>query len=375
MTRTILILCALLLGETHAAELHVGPGQQHETLPSAVLASQAGDTIVVHPGEYPLTAVRVKVPLTIRGIGMPVFSAEGMNLNNTIAVPRAIIEIHEHADGTMLYGLRMIKAHNGGSNAAGVRIISADRVKIIKCEFEQCDNGIFCSGEADEVDDLMILRCKLRNNGTAATSHPIYLSEGKSVIIAGNEITTALQGQLIKLRTEDAFIYDNDFSDSKNRSWDFVQSASTESETAEYVVMRNRVRQRFAHWDSMTGQYVFRRDGSVIANTHMAQLNVDGAHLEIKNRVHLFYMENTHVGWSPTPMFTLGAPDARLTFAANHFVRPENVERQQGRVQTLLEVTRGELGDRLRAWENRFSIDPLTGRPFVQDWNQFTEEP
>ena len=61
-----LVLLTWIGSSALAADLHVGPGQAHATLQSAVDAAVAGDRVVVHPGRY-TEQVTVTSALTLTG--------------------------------------------------------------------------------------------------------------------------------------------------------------------------------------------------------------------------------------------------------------------------------------------------------------------
>ncbi len=70
------IMCFLCVCQIHAAILKAGQGADFLSLPEAIAASKAGDTIRVHPGTYVGQWVLDK-PIVFAGIGKPVLRGSG----------------------------------------------------------------------------------------------------------------------------------------------------------------------------------------------------------------------------------------------------------------------------------------------------------
>lgn len=78
-----------LLGPLLAGSvLVVAPGGPYQSIPDAMTAAQAGDTIEVHAGTYPGNLV-VDRPVTLRGVNTPVLDGGGKGTVVTLAAPGA----------------------------------------------------------------------------------------------------------------------------------------------------------------------------------------------------------------------------------------------------------------------------------------------
>src|SRR6478752_6918294 len=56
--------------------LHVGPAQKYQSIRDAVLASVAGDSIIVEPGWYKEKNIIISKPVTLIGVQFPVLDGE-----------------------------------------------------------------------------------------------------------------------------------------------------------------------------------------------------------------------------------------------------------------------------------------------------------
>lgn len=68
----IVLIWTALASVLWAKELEVSPTGDYRTIESAIAASGSGDTIVLHPGVYPESGLKVTHSLTLRGEGNPV---------------------------------------------------------------------------------------------------------------------------------------------------------------------------------------------------------------------------------------------------------------------------------------------------------------
>lgn len=338
-----------------AAELHVGAEQQYTSLAAGVSAALAGDTIYVHAGEYN-EAVRIRIPLTIKAVGIAYVHATGINLSGDATTPRAILELYEGATGTLIEGLSLAHAANGSTNSAGIRLIGTRSVTIRNCNISDCDNGLFTSQAS--CTDLLLEDSRFEMNGRSATSHNVYLSEGQRATIRNCVFDGTIGGQNVKSRIRYLLISGCTLRDSKNREFDGVESDST-TEPGGYVIVEGcRIIKRWCV-EQPDGTYSYFADPAKRpANNHVIQWGDDRSFSSI-NTGTLYLLNNVIVTPFPQPVVSLTSL-TKVVAEGNTILRPQNTT-GQGNTQRFI-----RLGDEQKA---RGSLNRLS--PTFVDWAEY----
>lgn len=243
-------LVAMMASAASAAELAVGPGQAHATIPEALAKAQPGDTILVHrlDGNKPYEAVAVMVRkdrITIKaaGPGPVTLSGKGFDYSGAGPVPRAIFQFDPQASGCTLEGFELTGAHNDSHNGAGVRINQADGVTVRNCEIHGCDMGIMSNGDGAQAGaDQRIEGCLIHSNGSTkepGQNHNLYLG-GNSVTLTACEVHSSLTGHNVKSRAHLTRVLYCYVHDSANREFDLVDAkGDTTSAGSDAVLLGN----------------------------------------------------------------------------------------------------------------------------------------
>ncbi|MBP7948525.1 MAG: nitrous oxide reductase family maturation protein NosD [Verrucomicrobiales bacterium] len=216
-----LLLCGMASG-LPAAEWHVGEGQQHASLNSAVAAAAAGDTIFVHGGRHAEGNLRVTKPLHLIGQDWPVLDGGGGSEVLTLA-----------ASGASVRGFVLTNTGRSSiADRAGVRIDSASGVTIENNRFTDCHFAVFLARSRD----CQVLRNRIesirgleQNSGNgihlwncegihvqdnAITGHRdgIYLEFASRSTVEGNNVVGNLRYGLHFMYSHDSSYHRNRFS-------------------------------------------------------------------------------------------------------------------------------------------------------------------
>jgi len=174
------------------AELHVGSGQTHATITSAIAAAAAGDTITVHGGRYTEEALRITKPLTLSGLDDPVLN--GASKKEIILISASDVTVR----GFML--------RDGGRSStkefAGIRIDSASRVTVADNKLLNCDYGIYLA----KAHQCEVLRNTIegRPDQELNTGNGVHLWSCDGIHVAGNHITGHRDGIYLEFSSESA---------------------------------------------------------------------------------------------------------------------------------------------------------------------------
>jgi hypothetical protein len=234
-------LAFLLAVTLQAATYTVGAGQQFPTINALPAKLLAGDIVEVQAGKYidvkawPIAGA-VDNPVIVRcvGPGECLFDAGAANLAFT---PRAIFEV---ANGAyhFLGPFYFRNAHNGGLNAAAIRVVSgsieADGFKI-----RNCDNGVFSSATATSVT-IRNFDIAWSGRGSGA-GHSIYAAGAKLVVEDGRFYRT-IGGIHVKTRARDAFILRNAILDAVDGEVQCTSGPQTIAPGADCMVEGNTIR-------------------------------------------------------------------------------------------------------------------------------------
>ncbi|MBX7210901.1 MAG: nitrous oxide reductase family maturation protein NosD [Verrucomicrobiaceae bacterium] len=181
----------MTLGAT-GAEVHVGAGQAHPTITSALAAAAAGDTITVHGGIYAEDTLRITKPLTLAGLEGAVL--DGKSRNEIILVSASDVTV------------RGFTLRDGGRSStkefAGIRVESAARVTLADNNLANCDYGIYLAKAA---------RCEVLRNTIEGrpgqelnSGNGIHLWSCEGIHIAGNHIAGHRDGIYLEFASESA---------------------------------------------------------------------------------------------------------------------------------------------------------------------------
>src|SRR4051812_32218996 len=157
--------------------LKVGPAQKYRSIRDAVLASAAGDTILVEPGIYKEKNIIINKPITLRGLGFPVL--DGEHQYEILSLKSNHITVN---------GFKII--HSGVSSMddiAGIKIYNAREVTVSNNILEDDFFGIYVQAGA---------KCRIENNDIKAfakseqqSGNGIHCWKSDSMQIRNNHIT------------------------------------------------------------------------------------------------------------------------------------------------------------------------------------------
>ena len=241
MLRKILILALACLGwnsTSGAAPYQIGPTRSLQSV-SALPQLHPGDVVEIDSGTYKevmrwTSSGTAAQPIVIRGVGAPVFDADGLRVDGVLPRPRAVFQIE--GDFVTVENIEFRNARNG-DNGAGIRITSANNVTVRGCRITQCDMGIMC----DHNRNLIIEACEIAFNGTPlynGYSHNLYLG-GQNTTVRFCSIHDALYGQNFKSRGHYTELLYNSIADSQDGEVGLVDAAETRPANSHAVMIGN----------------------------------------------------------------------------------------------------------------------------------------
>jgi nitrous oxidase accessory protein len=164
-----------LISRAHV--LKVGPAQEYRSIGSAILASVAGDTILVEPGLYQEKNITINKPLTLIGLQYPVLDGEHRY---------EILSLK--ANHISIQGFKII--HSGVSSMddiAGIKIYSTRDVTVSNNILEDDFFGIYVQAG---------IKCRIENNDIRAyakseqqSGNGIHCWKCDSMLIRKNRIS------------------------------------------------------------------------------------------------------------------------------------------------------------------------------------------
>lgn len=174
------------------AELHVGSGQPHATITSAISAAKSGDTITVHGGRYTEEAIRITKPITLIGIDQPVLDGRSKNEIITILASDVTVRGFTFLDG----------GRSSTKEFAGIRIDSASRVTLTDNKLINCDYGIYLA----KAHNCEVLRNTIegRPDKELNCGNGVHLWSCEGIHVAGNHITGHRDGIYLEFASESA---------------------------------------------------------------------------------------------------------------------------------------------------------------------------
>lgn len=241
----------------HAADYHVGPGQNYANIGDVAWESlQAGDTVYIHarPTPYYEKWVLNRVgtansPITVRGVPdqsgiLPIIHGEGATTRTQLNFPtegRGILKIgssNKPADGTPSYividNLHFRRARGAftgrdgasiyGGNASGIYVEKGDHITVRNCILEDSGNGLFV---ASATTDMVIEGNYIFGNGNVDSiyEHNTY-TEARGILYQFNRFGPLCSGCLgnnLKDRSSGTVIRSN-WIESGNRQMDLVDA-------------------------------------------------------------------------------------------------------------------------------------------------------
>ena len=143
----IFFCLSCLISKAHV--LNVGPGQKYGSIRAAVLASTAGDTILVEHGLYKEKNITVNKPLTLIGLQFPVL--DGEHLYEILSLKSNQITIS---------GFRIIQSGvSSMDDIAAIKIYNSRNVSVINNILEDNFFGIYVQAGT---------KCRIENNDIKA---------------------------------------------------------------------------------------------------------------------------------------------------------------------------------------------------------------
>ena len=200
-------------GTAAAATLTVGNGEQYATLPDAVAAASAGDTVDVYANASPYTDEYVTITknLTIVGVGTtPVFTqTSGTEIGNLMGflVIQANVTVQNLSFQNASISL------NNGDNAAGIRFQSGS-LTVINSSFIGNQDGILATPFTSGAGTVTVTNSTFTGNGVATgpdagLEHAIYVNQVAQFTFTGNTVTGTLVGSDVKSRAANTILTGN----------------------------------------------------------------------------------------------------------------------------------------------------------------------
>jgi nitrous oxidase accessory protein len=171
-----LIPLPIFLLSAMAAEWHVGADQPHTSLAAAISAASDGDAVIVHPGIYPESKLKVDKSLKLTGRGWPVIDGGGNGEIITITAPDVEIS-----------GLEI---RNSGVSSlddlAGIRVAGTRNATISNNRLRDCNFGIYLS----KANDCRIIGNDVRGKpgGEQESGNGIHLWSCEDITVTANTV-------------------------------------------------------------------------------------------------------------------------------------------------------------------------------------------
>ena len=187
--------------ETKLATIQVGPGKPYATPSAAARAARDGDVVEIFAGLYQSdAAVWTANNLTIRGIGRPHISANGVNVEGkgtwVIKGRNTLIENIEFSGAA-------VSDHNG----AAIRLEGAN-LTLRNCYIHDNENGVL-TGE-NLSSEVLIESCEFARNGVGdGYTHNIYIGKIQKFVLQFSYVHHAKIGHNVKSRAATSYIQYN----------------------------------------------------------------------------------------------------------------------------------------------------------------------
>lgn len=297
--------------------------------------SVEGDTIKFAEGIYQECGWKVSKRLRFEGHGQNTVFVGRDNLSGDGGVPRAILELDDKANGSEVLGLTFMRGQNKKVNAAGLRLIGTQDVRVDQCTFDECDNGLFASGI---IVNLLVFGCLFRMNGRGETSHNAYLAEGMNATFDECIFDGTVNGQSLKSRVSHLTVIGCRFKRQKNRALDLVNSHYT-SDNCTVIVDSCNIITRWVEEQDFGKQWIYKKNDTLRpGNRHVIQFGDDTDRQPSMSRGKLIILNSTIVTPFPESIIQLtGGNGTKAWLIDNRFFRPEGVV-GQGSTQNVTDT-------------------------------------
>lgn len=254
------------------------------------------------------------------------------------------MQVDPGADGFVLDGFELSGARNHSHNGAGVRINQANHVTIRSCHIHDNDMGVMSNGgDLDAARDQYFEFCLIHSNGSHikdGMSHNLYLG-GTSAVLSACEVHSSTSGNNIKSRAHYTRIEYCWVHDSANRELDLVDEPNDTDRPESDAIVLGCILSKAADMRGNRAVIHFGQDGGA---DHTGTLTI---------------ANSTIITPYVTPVVTLSAPGARVTFANNLFTDGGSGQHNQVLVG-IADAPGGPLREeRIAASDNAFRGDFL----------------
>ena len=188
----VVAFAALTAGHIIAADLHVGRGQLHLTLRSAIAIASSGDTITVHGGHYAEGTLIIDKPLTLVGLDNPVLDGETKNEVLTITASNVTV--------------RGFTINNGGRSStkelSGIRVEGVSSFALTDNKLLNCDYAIYLAKASK--GELLRNVIEGKTDQELNSGNGIHLWSSSAVRVTGNRISGHRDGIYLEFSSEAA---------------------------------------------------------------------------------------------------------------------------------------------------------------------------
>jgi hypothetical protein len=192
------------------ATLTVGPGQQFETIESAVAAANPGDTIDVQAGTYNDDFLGIYQDLTLQSVGGAVVMTEDTSPDNG----KAMIDEGGPGVNVTIDGFDISGVSVGDGNGAAIRY-EGGNLTLNQDYFHNNQEGLLAA--SDPNGTITINDSEFADNGDGSGStHNIYVNNIATLTVENSYIHDAVVGHDIKSRADDTIITNDRIFDLNN---------------------------------------------------------------------------------------------------------------------------------------------------------------
>jgi hypothetical protein len=190
----------LLAASAQARTLSVGPGQEYRSPSAAAAATQDGDRVEIHPGQYLDCATWRANRLEVVGVGL----ASSVVIGGKICGWKAVFVTV--GDGITVSNLTLARASVAWGNGAGIRGEGRDLV-VDRVRFIQNENGIL-SGTAG--GSMHVRDSYFEGNGRClqACAHGLYVGFLDLLVVEHSQFLHTREGHHIKSRAHRTEVLD-----------------------------------------------------------------------------------------------------------------------------------------------------------------------
>ncbi len=196
----------LLAGAAQAATLEVGAGKKYSMPSAAIAAAEAGDTVLIDPGQYFDCAIVSTPRLTIAGNG----DAASVVMTDKTCGGKALLVID--APNVTVRNLTLTRARVPDQNGAGIRM-EGGNLTVDGVRFVNNQNGILTA--ADPAWSLVVSNSLFDHNGSCreACAHGLYAGNIKLVHVEKSRFFGTKEAHHLKSRAARTEVIDCDIED------------------------------------------------------------------------------------------------------------------------------------------------------------------